>query len=281
MKYFKSPMNYIGNKYRLLDQILPIFPPTNCFVDLFAGGLDVAINYDAQLVFCNDINCHLIDIYKTFQTINYDELIERLDMTIAEYGLCKTNAEGYAKYRNFYNNSNKNPLDLYLLMNYGFNYQLRFNSDHEFNNPFGKNRSSFNAAIRKRLLPFMEKIKEYNFTNCDFRCFDFSVLNKGDFIYCDPPYTISLGSYNDGKRGFNGWDQQDDMDLLNILDMLSNRGVNFALSNVLQHKGKTNNILLDWAKKYTIHNLHYNYKNSSYHLTNKNAETREVLITNE
>lgn len=24
--YFKSPMNYIGNKYKLLEQIVPIFP---------------------------------------------------------------------------------------------------------------------------------------------------------------------------------------------------------------------------------------------------------------
>lgn len=280
MKYLKSPMNYIGNKYRLLNQIIPLLPEANSLVDLFAGGLDVAINYNAKNIYCNDINYHLIDIYKAFQINEYNSMIERFDKTIVEYGLSKENADGFARFRDYYNNSNRNPLDLYLLMNYGFNYQLRFNSNHDFNNPFGKKRSSFNNAIRNRLPIFIEKIKSFDFSSKDFREFDYSVLNKDDLIYCDPPYTISTGSYNDGKRGFNGWNEQDDLDLLNILDELSERGVRFALSNVLSHKGTMNEVLQEWAKKYTIHDLDCNYNNSSYHLNTK-SETQEVLITNE
>ena len=100
-------------------------------------------------------------------------------------------------------------------------------------------------------------------------------------MYCDPPYSISTGSYNDGKRGFNGWCFQDDIDLINLLDDLSAKGIKFAMSNVLIHKGKTNVILTEWSKKYTVHNLDCNYNNSSYHLKNTESETREVLITNE
>lgn len=281
MTYLKSPMNYIGNKYRLLNQIIPLLPTTNRFVDLFAGGLDVAINHKADEIYCNDINYHLIDIYKVFQSTDFDSLVLKLDNTIKKYGLSKTNSEGYQDFRNYYNKSDRDPIDLYLLMNYGFNYQLRFNSKHEFNNPFGKERSSFNLSIRNRLSKFMKTIKNYHFTSADFRKFDYSVLKEGDLIYCDPPYTISTGSYNDGKRGFNGWQMQDDIDLTNILDSLSERGVSFAMSNVLFHRGKTNAVLSQWAKKYTVHDLNYNYNNSSYHLTSKNSETREVLITNE
>lgn len=284
MAYLKSPMNYIGNKYRLLDQIIPLLPKSNCFVDLFSGGLDVAINYsptNCNTVCCNDVNCHLIDIYKSFQKIDYDLLITILDSKILKFGLSKTNSEGYLNFRDYYNNSDKDPLDLYLLMNYSFNYQLRFNSNHEFNNPFGKNRSSFNDSIRKRLSSFMETINNYNFSSVDFRNFDYSILQKGDLVYCDPPYSISTGSYNDGKRGFNGWCFQDDIDLINLLDELSAKGIKFAMSNVLIHKGKTNVILTEWSKKYTVHNLDCNYNNSSYHLKNTESETREVLITNE
>lgn len=280
MKYLKSPMNYIGNKYRLLNQIIPLLPKANSFVDLFAGGLDVSINYNAQNTYCNDINYHLIDIYKAFQINEYNSMIERFDKTIVEYGLSKENADGFVRFRDYYNNSNRNPLDLYLLMNYGFNYQLRFNSNHDFNNSFGKNRSSFNNSIRNRLPIFIEKIQLFEFSSKDFREFDYSILNKGDLIYCDPPYTISTGSYNDGKRGFNGWSEQDDLDLMNILDELSERGVHFALSNVLSHKGTINEALQEWSKKYKIHYLDFNYNNSSYHL-NAKSETQEVLITNE
>lgn len=45
MNKIKSPMNYIGNKYRILDQIKVYFPDNvNNFVDLFCGdSLDIWI----------------------------------------------------------------------------------------------------------------------------------------------------------------------------------------------------------------------------------------------
>lgn len=39
MEYVKSPLNYTGGKYKLLPQLLELFPKqVNIFVDLFAGG---------------------------------------------------------------------------------------------------------------------------------------------------------------------------------------------------------------------------------------------------
>lgn len=280
MAYLKSPMNYIGNKYRLLKQIVPLFPSASRFVDLFAGGLDVAINYYTKETICNDINYYLINIYLAFQKQSYDELLKYLIERINEYSLNKSNEEGYKRFREYYNNSERNPLDLYLLMNYGFNYQLRFNSDHEFNNPFGRERSSFNAAIQRRLNTFIRRITKFKFTCQEFKSFDYDYLNKGDLVYCDPPYTISTGSYNDGKRGFNGWSEADDVALTKILDYLSQKGVYFALSNVLEHKGRENLILKNWARQYAVHDIRHNYNNCNYHTQNKNYGTREVLITN-
>ena len=38
----KSPLNYIGGKYKILPQILPLFPKNiDTFIDLFAGGCNV------------------------------------------------------------------------------------------------------------------------------------------------------------------------------------------------------------------------------------------------
>ncbi len=277
----KSPMNYIGNKYRVLEQILPLFPQCNTFVDLFAGGLDVSVNEDAAVVYCNDINCYLIDIYRAFQENGYEAVLAHAEQRIEEYGLSKENEGGYLAFRNFYNHSERNPLDLYLLMNYGFNYQFRFNSKHEFNNPFGRNRSSFNAALQERLQFFVERIEAFKFSSTDFRDFDFSVLEEGDLIYCDPPYSLSIGSYNDGKRGFKGWSKNDDLDLMDILDSLADRGVKFALSNVTEHKGQEHTSLKRWAEKYTTYVIDRAYGNCSYHLNDRNTSTKEVLITNE
>ena len=48
-KYIKSPLNYTGGKYKLLDKILPLFPnDINTFVDLFAGGGSVRFVFDTS-----------------------------------------------------------------------------------------------------------------------------------------------------------------------------------------------------------------------------------------
>ena len=45
MKYIKSPINYIGNKYKLISQIEPLFPrKINKFIDVFGGSGTVLIN---------------------------------------------------------------------------------------------------------------------------------------------------------------------------------------------------------------------------------------------
>lgn len=67
---------------------------------------------------------------------------------------------------------------------------------------------------------------------------------------------------------------------MNFLDKVNDLGIKFAMSNVLLHKGKVNEHLTEWSKKYKVHFLNYNYNNSSYNLKSKTTKTEEVLITN-
>jgi site-specific DNA-adenine methylase len=114
----------------------------------------------------------------------------------------------------------------------------------------------------------------------DFKDFDISKFGSGDFIYADPPYLITKGSYNDGKRGFKGWCKDDDIALFQLLDKANAKGIKFALSNVIEHKGLMNEELKKWSEKYKVHYLNYNYKNCNYHGKNTEKKTIEVLITN-
>lgn len=274
----KSPLNYIGGKYKLLNQILPLFPTKiNCFVDLFSGGLDVSLNVKAEKIICNDINNYVIELYKFFKNQDTETLINEINSKIASYRLTKHNKEAYLKLREEYN-SHKNPLHLFLLICYGYNHQLRFNSHGEFNNPFGKDRSSYNKNIEGNLIRMMGKIKDFEFWNFNFRNLELVFMQPGDFLYADPPYLISCGSYNDGKRGFEGWNMVDDYILFRKLDELHEKGVNFALSNVIRHKKKENQQLKEWSKKYNIHLICSDYSNSSYQ--SSTSETEEVLVTN-
>lgn len=280
----KSPLNYIGGKTKLLKQILPLFPKEiDTFVDLFAGGCNVGINVQAQKVIFNDNLNFLIDMYEYFTTTNIDEIILDVEKKIKTHKLSKTNVDGYNNLRNEYNTKRK-PIDLFILICYSFNHQIRFNNKHEFNVPLGKERSSFNDKIKTNLIMFKRKLNyvDASFTKYDFNDFDFKNLNSKDFVYCDPPYLITTGSYNDGKRGFKGWTPKEELELLSRLDLLNKRGIKFGLSNVIDHKGLVNEYLVNWIdnnkSSLMVNYLNFNYKNSNYQTSNK--KSTEVLITN-
>ena len=78
----------------------------------------------------------------------------------------------------------------------------------------------------------------------------------------------------------DGWNQECEEDLLNLLDELNTKKIKFALSNVLYSKGKTNDLLIEWSKKYNVHHLDYTYQNCNYHTKDKTNKSDEVLITN-
>lgn len=280
-----SPMNYIGGKYKLLPQILPMIPKNiNVFVDLFCGGCNVGINVEANRIIFNDNLTYLIDLYRLLYSLPKDEILNHIRNRILEFGLSLTNNEGYVLLRDLYN-TKRNPLDLFVLVAFSFNHQIRFNSAHEFNNPFGKKRSAYNSRMEKNLIAFINKLqsRDVSFLCFNFDEFDFSGLSINDYVYCDPPYLITTGSYNDGKRGFTGWNRFHELKLLAILDELNTRGVRFSLSNVLKHKGRCNTVLCDWldSRDYYVHHLCKDYSNSSYNLKNRcDTETDEVLITN-
>lgn len=281
-EYIKSPMNYIGNKYRIIGQIQKWFPQKiNTMVDLFCGGCDVTINTEAITHYANDINYHVIDIFREFQKYPKDYILEYIDKTIEKWNLSKTNAEAYKMFRNYYNTT-KRPLDLYVLMCFSFNYQFRFNSNHDYNNPFGKNRSSFNDTIRTNLIKMLDRLQDIHFSSHEFQNYNFGILKNGDFLYADPPYLITCGSYNDGKRGFTGWTKKEEIDLYSILTDLNKHRIKFALSNVIEHKGIKNDILMKWCidNKYHMHDINANYNNSNYHAKNTDKMTKEILITN-
>lgn len=278
-------MNYIGGKYKILPQILPLFPKNiRTFVDLFCGGCNVGINVPAEKTIFNDNLTYLIDLYKTFNILSENEIINHIENRIKQFNLSLTNKEGYLELRNFYNQE-KNPLDLFVLVAYSFNHQIRFNNSHEFNNPFGKERSCFNEHMKNNLLTFLKELnlKNSEFSAKNFDEFDFSVLSCNDFVYCDPPYLITTGTYNDGRRGFTGWSENQERKLLQILDNLNSNLISFALSNVLEHKGKENLILKNWIEEnnYFVSYLLKDYSNSNYHTIDRNKNsTIEVLITN-
>lgn len=302
-KAISSPLNYTGGKYRLLPQLLPLFPEDmDQAVDLFCGGCNVGINLLCNRVRFNDTNSYLIGLLQTFKKMDKEELFRGIEKIIADYKLSQTWKNGYAYYgcssadglasynragyyllRNDFNRRQKKDcqyyLMLYILIVYAFNNQLRFNKKGEFNLPVGKR--DFNLRIQKKLLDFVNRLKagDYIFSNISFREFPIDQLTQNSFVYADPPYLITCASYNEQ----DGWTERDEHDLLTFLDALDQRGIRFALSNVLENKGKRNSILEEWIMErpqYSMIELTYNYDHSNYHCKHIHQKTREVLIVN-
>lgn len=274
-KYIKSPLNYVGGKYKLLKEILPLFPKDiHIFVDLFGGGFNVGVNVEAEHIIYNDICEPVVSFLRHLSGSDIDKILSEIDRYIEKYNLTKENKEGYLQLREDYNNGIKSAMKFYTLLCYSFNNQIRFNRNGDYNMPFGKDRSSFNPTLRQKFIDFHKRVNEIDciFLNIPFERFDFSELNNKDFVYCDPPYFNSVATYNEQ----NGWTEEHEKKLLSVLDMLNEKGVRFALSNNLKY---ANPFLEEWKNKYNIHYLNGNYSNCNYQKKDKSQDI-EVLITN-
>ena len=267
-KYIKSPLNYIGGKYKLLPQLMPLLPKNiHTFVDLFCGGGNVGVNADCKKLIFNDMNTILMEMFRTFASMKLGDLLLQIDETIERWNLSMTNEDAFIAFREHYNKT-RNPIDLYVLSCFSFNYQFRFNNNHEYNNPFGRNRSRYSDTMKANLIRIVFN-KTMSFITADF---------KSSLSIAFPPYLITTGSYNDGNRGFKNWTKESDKALYALLDRLNENGIRFSLSNVFTHKGERNDILIDWAQKYTVHHLQKDYSNSSYNTERSGSD--EVLVTN-
>ncbi len=298
--FAKSPLNYTGGKFKLLNQLIERFPTNiETFIDLFGGGFNVGANIKANTIVYNDISEETTRLIKLFYKYNTYEIIQKLEELIKKYklsdsdkygydfygcnssnGLGSYNKEPFNKLKSDYNSSKKSiskDFLLLLLTIYSFNNLIRFNSNGLYNLPVGKR--DLNASTRKNIKIFSEKLKTQQivFMNKDFKLIKPSDF-KEPFYYCDPPYLLGDASYNEN----GGWNLKKEKELLEYLKSLSEKGIKFALSNVIEHKGQTNNILLEWVmrNKFNIIYIDKNYSNSNYQSTAKNNQTCEVLITN-
>jgi DNA adenine methylase Dam len=306
----KTPLNYTGNKSRLMPQFVNYFPKNvDVFVDLFCGGATVGLSVEAKKVIFIDNNVNVINLLKHLSRFDFNSLLFRLEILIKKYNLSYSAKYGYEKYRRekikkdnngfkeintigFYqlrsdynsieNKSSEEALDLlYLLVVYAFNNDMRFNKSGEFNLPVGK--TDLNKNNISKLKNYIDRVKKIN---CIFICGDFrdkkiqKILLDADFIYADPPYLIGNAVYNESGN----WTEKTEKDFINLLEILNNNKKKFAVSNVLSKVGASNRLLSDWLlfNRLDLHviDIDYHYRGASYNKINRNAKEREVLIKN-
>lgn len=294
----RSPLFYVGDKYKLMEEIGTYFPDNiGKFVEPFVGGGSVFMNTVAERFCLNDIDGYIIRLHKYLsKSANKKHaFFADLEEIIKEYGLsysykedsiptdlksqykktyfAKYNKEAYEQMRSDFNESSKDNMSiLYLLLIYGFNRMLRFNKRGDFNLPVGN--VDFNSNVVSALENYFQEVKNKKpkWYNLDYKVFLKKLqLSEKDFIYLDPPYLITFSEYN------KLWNEKDEKELLQLLDQLNELNIRFAISNVTHYKDRQNDIFIEWSQKYHIHSIKSNY--ISYH-DNSIKQFNEVLITN-
>lgn len=247
---YESPLNYIGSKAKVITYIHDYLIPTTTFVDVFGGGFNVGINSNSNEIYYNDINFKVKELIESFRNYDTYEYITYVKRFIDKFNLEKGNKETYLTAREYYNDlpdAKKDPRMLFSIILYSYQQQIRFNNNYGFNNTIGVR--WFNDCILAKLISFSRVIKEkkVTFLSVDFIDIKESIeVDENTFIYLDPPYKLTTGSYNDGKRGFKGWDDQLEQELFSFVDELTQQKIPCMLSYVLEHKGVKNTALEEW-----------------------------------
>lgn len=271
LEIIKSPLNYTGSKYSILNEITKVLPKhISTFIDIMGGAFNVGVNVVAEKVIYNEFLPHTFNIIKTLLTEDSNYIINKVETIISEFKLEKANKENYILLRNDYNNT-KDIYKLFVLHMYCFQNQMRFNGKLEFNSPVGN--CSYNTTLTERIQKFIPRSNNYKLFNLSYKDIDISNLDKDPVFYFDPPYFITNATYNDGKRGFVGWNADEETKLLEYITFLHENGFKFILSNVIYHNENTNYILAEWVKthKFNVVNID--------NVGAKNTRD-EVIITN-
>lgn len=249
---YQSPLNYIGSKHKIVEDIRKYIPnQINTFIDSFGGGFSVGANVEAEHIIYNDINYFVSNLMKEFYQLDTYSFLMYIKNVEKKFSIKKDDKESYLRLRSYYNSieeDKRDPKMLLTLILYGYQQQIRFNSSHEFNNPPGVR--WFNDRLLEKLISFSRHIKS---KNCEFMTGDYRSLNTyindtHTFIYLDPPYMLTTGSYNDGKRGFKGWNSVQEKEMFVFLNALTKIGSKFMLSYVIEHKGEVNDNFISWIK---------------------------------
>lgn len=278
----ETPFNYTGSKFKLLQQLLPIFDFTKSnFVDVFTGGgsiyTNVAEKYRKILV--NDIISDLIGIHQ--ELLISDEIISKTKYLCQNL---KESQEEYIKLRSSYNKS-KSPDKLWALMLSCNSNLIRFNKQGQFNQTWGKR--SWNSSTDSKVKVFTEHIRKYeNKIEFSSKNFNNIEITTDTFYYLDPPYGYIKS--NDGtidnrqisEAGYNNfYYKDDDINLYNFCHKINQIDSTFMISGVIEHGGKTSWILDKLSNDgFKLHELKFDYDKINKSGTDK--KTREVIITN-
>ena len=211
----RPPLKWPGGKRWQIPYLLPLWRPHNHrrLVEPFCGGLAVSLGLAPERALLNDINPHLINLYRWLK--------RGLPITLA----MRNDRTAFDAHRKKFNRLISGGLSdtveaaalFYYLNRTGFNGLCRFNRSGHFNVPFGRH-ATINYS--RDFSPYQRAFAGWQFSSQDFASLR---LASDDFIYADPPYDVEFTQY--AKEGFTWHDQ------VRLAEMLAKHAGPVVLSN--------------------------------------------------
>lgn len=285
MRYVPNVLPYNGCKFDLLKDILKIITAGAYTInDVFGGSGCFAINakhlFPESTVRYNEMDRNVWDIIEGLKIDSPQGNRDIIEYAMAVYELNDTDESAYLKYRDDVNTwrtgKDWNPIHDVVLTRHAFSSTPRWNLKGVYNEPFGARMWNFNDQSMRELELNHKILQGVDLFHHSFDAFLDDHPPENDTLptidYYDPPYLITKANYN------RGWCDDTENRLYKTIDERVEKGVSFILSNVIEHRGESNDILKAWMQKYNVRILdkHYAISRDS----SESNKTIEVIVSN-
>jgi len=227
MKVGSKPLPFLkwaGGKRWLIAKYKERFPRvTGRYYEPFLGGASVFFSLTPRLATLSDANMELIETYKTIR----DEPLSVLE-ELKVYGGRHSSTEYYAVRRSSPQSAARKAARFLYLNRTCWNGLYRVNRAGEFNVPIGTKSSV--VLPGEDFLDIAHILETVSLRCCDFAR-SIGRARNGDFVYCDPPYTVKHNSNGFVKYNESIFTWEDQERLARSLISASRRGAKFAVSN--------------------------------------------------
>ena len=277
-------LKYRGGKSKEIPHFAREFPKNfRRYIEPFLGGGAVYFHIQPENAILNDLNKPLMNFY--FQLKNDYELMRKqldeiqviYEKNQTEYKLLKEkfpeekvpnqNEDFYYSMRTLFNHPNSTYLEgvVYFFINKtAYSGMIRYNSDGEYNVPFGRYPNLNTQLITKQ---HSELLQNAELFNCDYSKI-FEVADEKDFMFLDPPYDCVFNDYGNTDL-MNGFDEDEHRRLATDFKNLSCPALMIIGKTQLTEELYGKYICGSYHKNYAV-NIRNRFKNDKIHVIVKN-----------
>jgi DNA adenine methylase len=218
-------LSWAGSKRKLLKFLQPFIPQAyNKYYEPFLGGGAMFFHLAPRRAEISDASPSLVATYKAIRT-DPDSIL-RLLRPLAP------NRDNFAKYKASTPRTPATKAAQFIFLNKAcWNGLYRVNADGIFNVPFGRPKTDF-LVNEENFYRCAEQLRRREVST---KCQDFESISnrveKGDFVFLDPPYVTShnMNGFVDWNESLFSWDDQ--IRLARMAAKLVRRGANVLITN--------------------------------------------------